>query len=46
MATRGVCVVFFFLQKGKEEDTQEQDSEDSFFDCSITIFMTLFYRGT
>ena len=35
MATRGVCVVFFFLQKGKEEDTQELDSEDCFFDRSI-----------
>jgi hypothetical protein len=35
MATRGVCVVFFFLQKGKEEDTQQLDSEESFFDRSI-----------
>ena len=26
---------FFFLQKGKEEDTQELDSEDCFFDRSI-----------
>ena len=26
---------FFFLQKGKEEDTQELDSKDCFFDRSI-----------
>ena len=36
MATRGVCVVFFFfLQKGKEEDTQELDSEDCFLIVQI-----------
>ena len=26
-----LCGIFFFLQKGKEEDTQELDSEDCFF---------------
>jgi hypothetical protein len=30
-----LCGIFFFLQKGKEEDTQELDSEDCFFDRSI-----------
>ena len=33
-----LCGIFFFLQKGKEKDTQELDSEEFFFDRSISIF--------